>query len=195
MERLTGPAVKISIQERAETDPDTELTVADIESWELENGDIPDNAIVILHTGRGKHYGDTQKYFGRPGDLTLPEDDTEHLHFPGVSPAAARWLVDRRNISGLGVDTPSTDRGQSKVFQTHQVLGRANVWGLENVANTDLLPARGFLVYNLVHKLEGGSGGPTRVIAVLDRKTAGSGAAWQRYTASLVVLCLALFSM
>ena len=33
----------------------------------------------------------------------------------------------------------------------------------------DELPARGFMVYNLVQKLDGGSGGPTRVIAILGR--------------------------
>ncbi len=31
------------------------------------------------------------------------------------------------------------------------------------------LPATGFTVYNMPHRLEGGSGGPTRVMAVLDR--------------------------
>ena len=97
------------------------------------------------------------------------------------------------SFSGLGIDTPSTDRGQSRQFESHQVLGQANVWGLENLANTHLLPARGFMVYNLVHKLEGGSGGPTRVIAVLDRQTDSSSRASSPYNniASLLVLCLA----
>jgi hypothetical protein len=31
------------------------------------------------------------------------------------------------------------------------------------------LPATGFTVYNMPHRLEGGSGGPTRVMAVLGR--------------------------
>ena len=92
--------MKINIQDRAESDPDTELTVADIQEWEEKHGAIPHNAIVILHTGFGRYYGDKQKYFGRPAELTLPEDDTAHLHFPGVSHGAARWLVDNRNISG-----------------------------------------------------------------------------------------------
>ena len=192
LERLTGPAVKISIEARAEAEPDTMLTVADIEQWEEEHGAIPTTAIVILHTGRGKLYGQKDKYFGRPETLSLPENDDKHLHFPGVSPEAAQWLVDQRNISGLGIDTPSTDRGQSRQFETHQVLGKANVWGLENLANTDLLPARGFLVYNLPHKLEGGSGGPTRVIAVLNRQTASTATSHQANIASLLILSLAI---
>ena len=76
------------------------LTVSDLQQWEEQHGAIPQAAIVILHTGRGRHYGDSKKYFGRPEGLSLPGDDTLHLHFPGVSPQAAQWLVDRRNISG-----------------------------------------------------------------------------------------------
>ena len=172
------------------------LTVLDLQQWEEQHGAIPEAAIVILHTGWGRHYGEPGKYFGRPEGLSLPEDDTEHLHFPGVSPQAAQWLVDQRNISGLGIDTPSTDRGQSRQFETHQVLGRNNVWGLENLANTHLLPARDFTVYNLVHKLEGGSGGPTRVIAVLHRQTDSSKAtSIQAHILSLVVFSLTSFNM
>ena len=80
-----------------------------------------------------------------------------------------------RKVVGLAIDTPSTDRGQSRTFSTHQVLGEANVWGLENLANSDQLPSKGFMIYNMVHKLEGGSGGPTRVVAVLNKDHAGSG--------------------
>ena len=168
LERLAGPGVKISIEKRAGKDKDTGLTVEDIYTWEEEHGDIPDGAVVIVHTGHGRWYDDKVKYFGRPVDKDLPENDTEHLHFPGVEPEAAKWLVANRKIVGLGIDTPSTDKGQSRDFQTHQVLGQANIWGLENLARTDELPSHGFVVYNMVHKLEGGSGGPTRVIAILD---------------------------
>ena len=132
LERLAGPGVKISIEKRAGKDKDTGLTMEDIHSWEEEHGDIPDGAVVIVHTVHGRWYDDKEKYLGRPVDKELPENDTEHLHFPGVEPEAAKWLVANRKIVGLGIDTPSTDKGQSRDFQTHQVLGQANIWGLEN---------------------------------------------------------------
>ena len=62
----------------------------------------------------------------------------------------------------MGVDTPSTDYGQSKDFKTHQILGSANVWGLENVGNLDELPPKGFTILNMVYKLKEGSGAPSR---------------------------------
>ena len=121
MDHLVAPGVKVSIKDRADIDQDTMLTVQDLLDWEESNGRIPDKSVVLVHTGRGRLYEEKEKYLGRPKGMDLEETDTEHLHFPGVSPEAAAWLVDNRAIVGLGIDTPSTDRGQSKTFKTHQV--------------------------------------------------------------------------
>ena len=72
-----------------------------------------------------------------------------------------------RKIIGVAVDTPSTDRGQSREFETHQVLGKYNLWGIENLANAEALPLNGSLIYNMVDNIKEGSGAPTRVFAVL----------------------------
>lgn len=93
-------------------------------------------------------------------------------------------------LVGLGIDTASTDRGQSRQFRTHRLLGGQNVWGLENLARTAELPATGFTVYNLVHKLGGGSGGPSRVVAVLKTQTATAASTNLPCKASLLVLLI-----
>ena len=173
-ERLAGPAVVIDIAERAERDPDTRLDVADIEKWERDNGRIPDGAIVVMNSGRGKLYSDRKRYFGYPEGLDPEPKDTKNLHFPGFHPEAAAWLVNNRDIIGVGVDTPSVDYGQSKDFEAHQILGQANVWNLENLANVDRLPAKGYTLYNMVYKLRQGSGGPSRVFAVKSMMTSSS---------------------
>jgi kynurenine formamidase len=90
------------------------------------------------------------------------------LHFPGLDPAAARWLVER-NVDAVGIDTPSIDRGQSTTFEAHQVLAAANIPIFENVAQLDQLPATGAFVIGLPMKIGGGSGGPLRLVAVLGR--------------------------
>ena len=89
------------------------------------------------------------------------------FHFPGIHPAAATFLVTQRDVIAVGVDTPSTDRGQSVTFETHVILGGHNVLGLEHLANLHRLPSRGAtLVIGLV-KLRGGSGGPARILAIV----------------------------
>jgi kynurenine formamidase len=49
------------------------------------------------------------------------------------------------------------------------VLNGANIPGLENVANLDGLPEKGYLVVALPMKIAGGSGGPCRIVALLNR--------------------------
>ena len=71
------------------------------------------------------------------------------------------------------MDTPSTDYGQSRDFKTHQVLGKFNLWGLENLGNAEALPLQGFTIYNMVDLLKEGSGAPSRVFAILDSSRNG----------------------
>ena len=120
--------------------------------------------IVLLHTGSGKFWPDRKTYMGT--DKLGPEA-VPLLHFPGLSPKAARWLVEKRKIKAIGLDTPSIDFGQSTLFESHQVLFKANIPAFENVANLHLLPAKGAFVIALPMKIKDGSGGPLRIIAKL----------------------------
>jgi kynurenine formamidase len=89
------------------------------------------------------------------------------LHFPGLHPEAARWLVANRSVKAVGLDTPSIDYGQSTLFESHRVLFERDIPAFENLANLERLPARGFHVIALPMKIKGGSGGPLRVIAIV----------------------------
>ena len=89
------------------------------------------------------------------------------LHFPGVHPEAAAWLVRERQINAIGIDTASIDYGQSAGFETHVALLSRNVPVFENLADLHDLPGLGFEVIALPMKIAGGTGGPLRIIAVL----------------------------
>ena len=89
------------------------------------------------------------------------------LHFPGLHTDAARWLSTERSIHAVGLDTPSIDYGQSKLFETHQTLFQQNIPAFENLANLDRLPASGFSVVALPMKIGKGSGGPLRIVALV----------------------------
>ena len=94
--------------------------------------------------------------------------------FIGIHPNASRWLVKNRKVKMVGIDTPSMDFGQSKMFQTHQILYAENIPGLENVAHMDKLPTKCFTVYAAPMFISGGSGGPCRVFARLDENCSTS---------------------
>ncbi len=164
LEKLIAPAVKIDASKQGINNWDYQITVEDLTNWEKEHGQIPDGSILFLQTGFGRFYPDTDKYLGtdKRGD-----DAIKDLHFPGLSPEAAKWLVKNRQINAIGIDTASIDYGQSTKFESHVVLMEENIPAFENVANLDKLPAKGFQVIALPMKIKDGSGSPLRIIAVL----------------------------
>ncbi len=159
--RLVGPAIVIDIAAACSGNADYQLSAADIAAWETAHGKIPGESIVLVRTGWGKFWPDKKKYLG-----TDAPGDTANLHFPGISREAAELLAQRK-IEAIGIDTASIDHGQTKDFITHQVLNGANVYGLENVANLDRLPAKGATLIALPMKIKGGTGAPARIVALL----------------------------
>ncbi|MPZ87854.1 MAG: cyclase family protein [Nitriliruptorales bacterium] len=154
---LLVPAVVVDIAARAATDPDTRVTVEDLLSFERRHGRIPKRAAVLMHSGWQARADDPDAYRG--------VDAEGVLHFPGFDAEAAEWLVRRRGITAIGVDTLSLDPGTSTTFDTHVMLLGADRYGLENLANLDRIPPRGAgLIVGLV-PWEEGSGGPCRVLA------------------------------
>ena len=164
LDRLIGPAVVIDVSEKALKDRDYQVTSADFQAWEKQHGRLPSDIIVLLRTGYGKFWPDREKYLGtaEKGPGAVPK-----LHFPGLHPDAATWLVAKRKIKAIGLDTPSIDFGQSTHFQSHCILFAANIPAFENVAQMHKLPAKGFHVWALPMKIQGGSGGPLRIVALV----------------------------
>jgi len=159
--RLVAPAVVIDISSACAKDPDYRLSADDIRAFEQAHGPIPAGSIALVHTGWGKFWPDKERYLGTdaPGDVA-------HLHFPGFSRESAELLV-KRQVNGVGIDTASMDYGASKDFIAHQIINGANIYGLENVANLEKLPTTRATLIALPMKIKGGSGAPTRIIAVL----------------------------
>jgi kynurenine formamidase len=159
LSRLVAPAVVIDISKDAGANPDAMLEPAHIEAFEKQHGAIAEGTIVLVRSGWSSRWPDRKAYMGddKPGDAS-------NLHFPGISEAGARALVDRR-IAAVGIDTASIDHGPSKNFIAHQVLMGADIPAFENVAALDKVPARGAVVIALPMKIAGGSGGPLRIVA------------------------------
>jgi kynurenine formamidase len=134
LEQLMGPAVLVDVTTQAEGSRDYRVTVADFQNWEKRNGRLPARGIVLLRTGFGKYYPDRVRYMGT--DERGPAAVAK-LHFPGLHPDAARWLVANRTIKAIGLDTPSIDYGQSTLFESHRILFEKNIPAFENVDNLD----------------------------------------------------------
>jgi kynurenine formamidase len=154
---LIVPAVVIDIARRAARDPDTVVTVEDLRAFERRHGRIPRDAAVLMYSGWGAKVTDADAYRGT--------DAAGTLHFPGFGADATEWLLRRRRIRSLGVDTLSIDPGNSSTFDTHLILTGADRYGLENLANLDRIPRRGATIVVGLIPYQEGSGGQARIFA------------------------------
>jgi kynurenine formamidase len=156
-DELLVPIVVVDISDRAERDPDAVVTVDDLRRFERRHGDIPDGSLVCMDSGWAAKIDDPDEFKGGPA---FPD-----YHFPGFSADAAMWLAERRDVTGIGVDTLSLDPGDSTSFPVHVNFLATDRYGLENLANLDEIPPRGAVAYVGLIPWEEGSGGPCRVIA------------------------------
>lgn len=166
LENLIGNAIKIDVSAKALKNQDYQISIEDFTDWEKkENIKIPDDCIILLQTGQSKYYPDKIKYLGTKerGEQAIKE-----LHFPGLSPTAAKWLIKNRKIHAIGIDTPSIDYGQSQYFESHVALLSQNIPAFENLTNLEQLPSKSFNIIALPMKIKHGSGAPLRIIALLE---------------------------
>ncbi len=164
--RLVGEAAVVDVTEPCASNRDYQIDIEDLRRWEKNHNRQLVDVIVLLRTGMGRFWHDRRRYLGtdKTGQAAVAE-----LHFPGLAPTAARWLVEQRAIKAIGIDTASIDYGQSKRFRSHVTLCEHNVPVFENVAKLEELPTAGATVVALPMKIAGGSGAPLRIVAILGK--------------------------
>ncbi len=157
-QRFFGMAVVFDVRAEGVDDADYQLPVARVKQWETRHGRIPEGSIVLLRTGWSSRWPDALSYRN--------QDAAGRMHFPGFSVQAVEWLIERK-VSGIGCDTMSVDCGVSQDFAVHHLALGAGLYHLENLSDLSELPEKGAFLVVAPIKLEGGSGGPVRVFALL----------------------------
>ena len=159
VDRLIAPLVIVDVQKNVAKGPDYQVGVDDLAAWEQANGPVPAGAVVLARTGWATRWYNARDYRNA--------DTKGVMHFPGFSLDAVKFLVDARQVVGVGIDTLSVDPGRSQDFPVHHFTAAHQVYHLENVSNLDQVPEAGATAVIAPAKLEGGSGGPVRVLALL----------------------------
>ncbi|MFY2790587.1 cyclase family protein [Rhodococcus sp. MALMAid1271] len=162
-EDLFLPAVKIDIRDRAATDPDYAITVADLQNWEKSNGPIPPGSAVIAWTGWASRWG-TDAYANADSDGVT--------HQPGFSAEAAQWLIDTGKLGergALGTDTFGPDLGNDETYPVSVKLYDRRRISLENLTNLEAIPTTGayVLVGGTINR--DGSGSPATIFGLVPR--------------------------
>ncbi|WP_138502388.1 cyclase family protein [Nostoc sp. PA-18-2419] len=154
---LVVPAVVIDIREAVKVNFDYALTIADVLAWEEQYGEIASGCVVILNTGWQKKWFDKNAFFNQ---------DAEGIsHFPGFGSDATQFLLEQRQIAGVGIDTHGVDPGQDSSFATNRLVLEQPRIVLENLTNLDQLPPLGTTLAIAILRLRGGSGCPVGVLA------------------------------
>src|SRR5688572_9063184 len=130
LERFFGPAVVVDVTQASETNADYQVTVEDLTRAEADGGAIPADAIVLLRTGFSRRWPDAARYLGT---AERGAEAVAKLHFPGLHPDAAKWIVANRPIKAIGIDTASIDYGQSTLYESHRALYEQNIPAFENL--------------------------------------------------------------
>jgi kynurenine formamidase len=156
---LIVPAVVINICEQASSNSDYVLSIDDLLAWEQQNGEIPPKCLVLLYTGWQEKWLDEKAFFNR--------DTQRGMHFPGFSSDATKFLLEERQIAGIGIDTHGVDAGQETTFATNCLVLKEPRIVLENLTNLDQLPLKGTTLVIGILRLKNGSGSPAAVMALI----------------------------
>ncbi|MFQ5839932.1 MAG: cyclase family protein [Candidatus Methylomirabilales bacterium] len=159
LERLIGPAAVLDVRRKVARAPDYCLTIEDLQDWEETHGRIPRGSVVILHTGWGSRWQSVDRYRNM--------DREGVMHFPGFSGESATFLLRRREIVGIGIDTLSLDFGGSRDFPAHQIMLKAGKFQIENLANVGQLPPSGAVLFAIPLKIVEGPESEGRVFALV----------------------------
>ncbi len=154
---LVAPLCVVDIAARAAEDADTQVTPDDLKAWIAAHGDIPQSAVVAMHSGWG---GKTAT------DGFRNADDEGKMHFPGFHIEATQMLLET-GAGAIAVDTLSLDHGISPDFPTHYGWLPTGRFGIECLANLDKMPASGATLVIGAMKTTGGTGGPARIFGMV----------------------------
>ena len=158
-EALVVGAVVIDVSELAMNDADYALSVDAVKEWERRNGEVSSGCIVLLYTG-------WERYWDEPGRF-INADPDGIMHFPGFRMDAARYLLERRGASGLGIDTHGIDPGTDTDLSVSRLALGKRALVLECLNNLRALPPNGATVVIGRLPLVGGSGSPASVLALV----------------------------
>ena len=162
--KLIAPAAVVDVAERVAADPDFLLEIDDLKQWEAAHGPLPDGGWLLLRTGWDARSNSQEAFLNA---------DENGPHTPGISVEAAKWLAEEAPIIGVGVETVGTDAGRAHsfdpAFPCHTFVLGAGKYGLTQLQNLDRLPPTGAVVIAAPLPIVGGSGSPTRVLALVER--------------------------
>jgi kynurenine formamidase len=163
VQKFVGPVNVIDISKEAAADPDFLLTVDHIKAWEEKHGAINKGEWVVLRSDWYTRQGSEAEFLNA---------DADGPHTPGPTAEAIQYLISK-DIAGWGSETVGTDAGKAggmnPPFPAHNLMHKANKYGLASLCHLDKLPPKGAILIVAPLKIEHGTGSPIRALALVPK--------------------------
>lgn len=163
VKNFVAPVNVIDCSAQTAANPDFLLSAQGVTEWEAKHGAICAEEWVLMRTDWDKRNHSEAEFLN--ADATGP-------HSPGPSVDCIEHILERGAI-GWGTQCIGTDAGAAGGFQppfpAHNLLHKANRYGLASLVNLDKLPPKGAILIAAPLKIVNGTGSPVRALALVPR--------------------------
>jgi len=160
VQNLVGPLNVIDKSAECTADPDFLLTADMVKAWEAEHGEIGAGEWVVLRSDWDSRAHSQDDFLNA---------DENGPHSPGPTVDCIEYLLSK-GIMGWGSQCIGTDAGSAggmdPPFPAHNLLHKANRYGLASLANLGALPPKGAVLIAAPLKIKRGTGSPIRALAL-----------------------------
>jgi isatin hydrolase len=161
VKNFVAPVNVIDRSKEVAANPDYLLTADSIKAWEAQHGSIAAGSWVLLRSDWYKRNESSETFLNA---------DDKGPHSPGPTAEAIEYLLSK-GIVGWGSETVGTDAGSAAgmtpPFPAHNLVHKANRYGLASLCNLDQLPAKGAVLIAAPLKFVNGTGSPVRALALV----------------------------
>ena len=162
-QNFVAPVNVIDCSSEAAANPDFLLSADGVKAWEAQHGHINPGEWVVMRTDWYKRNHSEELF------LNMDENGP---HSPGPTVDCIEYILERGAI-GWGSETIGTDAGAAggmePPFPAHNLMHKANKYGLASLCNLDKLPAKGAVLIAAPLKFVNGTGSPVRAMALVPR--------------------------
>lgn len=157
------PLYVINKEKEVNENPDYEVTIEDILTFEATYGKIPEGSFVAFASGWSKRFNDHKAFYNL--------DEWNQAHTPGWSIEALKFLNEKRNICAIGHETLDTDSAVT-CTKSGDLIGE-RYWLSQNKFQVEVLnkltevPAVGSALFLGVPKIKQAPGFTVRAFAVV----------------------------
>ena len=157
---LIAPVIVIDATDLSGEGGGYALDAGTIMRYETFAGEIPKGAAVLVALM-------TDTSGTKPESFAPPS-----VEYPGLAPDAVTFLVEKRHVSIIGIDTPGIDPSERGGNEAAMILAESGGLALVNLTGVDSLPSRGGVLVMSHLAMDDADAAPARALVLIPKASA-----------------------